>query len=303
MKIFIANESKQSLGGGWTFLRNFEKYGTRLGLEFIDVKISDELIRDGYGIESLMTDTICFISGATMVKRETIQKCKAVGMKIVLRVDNIPKNSRNRNTGTSRLFDYAQMADLVVYQSQWCKDYIGPWLKKDGPVIINGADHEIFNQEGMAQPKEGETQYLYAQYNRDEAKRWHEAWYDYILESRNHPSHLWIVGNFSPEQLEYNFDFFNGERFRYVGVLENPKDFAEFLRGTDEILLPYYNDACSNTMIEARLCGVKKIRHNGTGGNNEIMSCPLEELTAQRMAEKYMLEFQKLWPASSLPSS
>ena len=285
MKIFILNKSKQSIGGGWTFMRNFVKYAGRA--ETV-VASPDMMLSAGA--------KIFFIAGATMIEREDVEVAKKLGMKIVLRVDNIPRNSRNRNTGTSRLKDFAHMADLVVYQSKWAKEYIRPFLGKDGPVILNGADSEIFNMLEHAQPKEGHRQYLYAQYNRDETKQWHQAWYEYIVASRNWPNmaHLWIVGQFSPEQIEYNFDFFSGEQYRYVGVLEDPRDFAEYLRGTDVLLLPYFNDACSNTLIEARLCGVERIWHNGTGGNDEIMATPVPKLTAQHMADQYLKEFHKL---------
>lgn len=283
MKIHIANESKQGLGGGWTFLRNFTKYAAHQGVQFVGFNEKPDIF---------------FIAGATMVKRETVEEAKRLGMKIVLRIDNAPRNSRNRNTGTSRLRDFARMADLVVFQSEWALDYLGPWLEVDGPVIINGADEEIFNTTGPRQPKEALSnapQYLFAQYNRDETKRWHEAWYHFSRIWRMAKDrHLWIVGNFSPEQQEYNFDFFMGERYRYIGVLENPADFAEYLRGTDILLLPYYNDACSNTMIEARLCGVRDIRCNATGGNLEIMQAKLEHLTAAYMCERYIKEFEKI---------
>lgn len=287
MRIIIANESKQSLGGGWTFLRNFEKYAKLQGAQISN-------LGDAGHFPDRRND-IFFIPGATMVSREVVERAKHAGMKIVLRIDNIPRNSRNRNTGTSRLKDFAELADLVIYQSDWSKIYIGEWLKKDGPVIINGADHEIFNTTGSQRPKEGSPQFLFAQYNRDETKRWHEAWFEFQMAHRQWPdSHLWIVGNFSPEQIEYNFDFFNGEKFEYVGVLDNPSDFAEYLRSTDWMILPYYNDACSNTLIEARLCGVKKIHYGESGGNAQIMQTPLEELRADRMVEKYLLEFAKL---------
>ncbi len=293
MRIFIANESKQGLGGGWTFLRNFTKYADRAGLYVGHISSKENLVGVSAG-------DILFIAGATMVTRDLVVCAKHAGMKIVLRVDNAPRNSRNRNTGTSRLHDFADLADLVIYQSKWAKEYLGPWLssvdKSAGPVILNGADTDIFNTTGSAQPKEGKRQYLYAQYNRDETKQWHQAWYEYIIASRiwKDMAHLWIVGNFSPEQQEYNFDFFMGEKYTYVGVLQDPQDFAEYLRSTDVLLLPYYNDACSNTLIEARLCGVKKIVQNGTGGNDEIMEAKLEHLSAEYMVKRYMQEFEKL---------
>lgn len=289
MKIYIANESKQSLGGGFTFLRTFQKYASKSpDVEFVNWELAKKF-------KEYNEQVIFFISGATMVKREHVIEARDLGMKIVLRVDNIPRNSRNRNTGTSRLFDFAQLADLVIYQSEWAKNYIKPFIKKDGPVILNGADEEYFNIEGLRQPHEGSPQYLYMQYNRDETKRWHEAWYEYQMRQRQFPdAHLWIIGNFSEENLQYNFDFYMGEKFKYIGVLDNPADLAEYYRGTDTLLLPYYNDACSNTLIEARLCGVKNIVCNETGGNKEILEADVSKLTATYMTYLYLMELNKI---------
>lgn len=281
MKIHLANHSEQKIGGGWTFLNNFKKYLERLGAQLVPTDLGADII---------------FISGATMVDRNFVSKNKAQGKKIVLRVDNIPRNSRNRNTGTSRLFDIAQMADLVIYQSRWAKEYIEPFIKKDGPVILNGADTEIFNDHAPARPTDGSPQVLYTRFNRDETKRWDEAWYEYIHCQRLYPkAHLWIVGQFSPELVEYGFDFFQGERFEYLGVIDDPAMMAEIYRGASELLLPYYNDACSNTLIEYRLCrpaGV--VHHNDTGGTPEIMEAELSELTADHMTKRYLQELSKL---------
>ena len=282
MKIYIAQQSKQTLGGGWSFLRNFQKYARRRKIEFV------------HQIENC---DIYFIAGATMVTRPEVEHAKKLGKKIVLRVDNIPRNSRNRNTGTSRLYGFAQLADLVVYQSEWAKNYIEPFLKRDGVIIINGVDTEIFKPEGDAQPKDGNPQYLYVQYNRDETKQWHQAWYDYILKQRlEKDAHLKIVGNFSPENVEYNFDFFQGEKFRYIGILDSPEDMAEYYRGADYLLMPYFNDACSNTMIEALLCNCKVI-HNSSGGNVEIeehFKIDPKLLSAETMVDRYIVQFTNL---------
>lgn len=286
MRIFIPNESKQSIGGGWTFLRNFEKYAERQGAQIF---YGQEVPIDPQHLD------VMFIAGATMVHREVVEEAKKAGVKVVLRVDNAPRNSRNRNTGTSRLEDFAQMADLVIYQSEWARAYLSPWLGKDGPVILNGADEEIFNTTGTAQPKSGAPQFLYVRSSRDETKRWEEAWYEFSMASRLWElSHLWIMGPFSDEQRKYNFDFFMGEKFEYLGMLENPEDFAEYLRATDWLLLPYYNDACSNTLVEARLCGVEKIHYSNTGGTPEIMAAPLESLKASAMTANYLAELKKL---------
>lgn len=279
MRIHLPSHTKQALGGGWTFRRTFEKYA---GAEITTPDLADVIL----------------ISGATMAESSHIAAWRQQGKKIVLRVDNIPRNSRNRNTGTSRLKAYAQVADLVVFQSEWARRYISPFLGVDGPVILNGADPEIFTPKGPHAPRHTEgvgRQFLYAQYNRDETKQWHQAWYRYIQEHRKDPgNHLRIVGQFSPEQVEYNFDFFCGERFQYVGVVDQPEAMADIYRATDVLLLPYFNDACSNTLVEALLCGVQDIWQNGTGGNEEIMqeaTCgtgPGSKLRADVMAQAYI---------------
>lgn len=285
MRIHLANFSQQKIGGGWTFLNTFCKYGIKAGAEMLT------------GPHEQKKGDVFFISGATMVERAAVYDALQAGMKIVLRVDNIPRNSRNRNTGTSRLKEFAGLADLVIYQSNFSKDYVGGWLKKDGPVIINGADTEVFNPGGSARPKDGQPQFLFTQYNRDETKRWHEAWFEFIMQSRRTPeSHLWIVGNFSPENLEYKFDFFAGEKHEYLGAFENPEDMAEVMRGADFLYLPYYNDACSQTLVEFLNCGktASQVLCNQTGGNPDILQASPEQLTASYMTERYLAEIAKI---------
>lgn len=268
MRIYLANKSEQKIGGGFTFLRNYAKYS----------KLVTESYEDA---------DVFMVSGATMIPKEDIEKAKQDGKKIVLRVDNIPRNSRNRNTGTSRLKKYSDIADLVIYQSEWARAYIIQFLKKDGPVILNGADTDIFNKEGPKIATDGSPQYLYARFNRDETKRWEEAWYHYqLIQKENPEAFLWIVGQFSDEQRSCGFDFFREEKYRYWGIL-NEESMAMAMRSCDRILIPYWNDACSNTLIEAILCGADPVflESGYTGGAPEIMCA--EDLSASRMAREY----------------
>ena len=79
MKIHLANDSKQlSLGGGWTFIENLKE---SMKLINADVEFTDYANSDIY-----------FVSGASMVTRDSIKLAKKDGKKIVLRVDNIPRN-------------------------------------------------------------------------------------------------------------------------------------------------------------------------------------------------------------------
>lgn len=279
MKIYFANQSKQTIGGGWTFLDNLKK-----GLKTIDPNIifSDDI----------KNSDIYFISGATMVLREEVLSAKSLNKKIILRVDNIPKNSSNRNTGTSRLKDFAELADLIIYQSEWAREYIGSWLNKKGEVIMNGADMSIFNPIGEKIPKEGKRQYLYIRSSRNESKRWEEAWFYYqLIHRKNKNSNLWIVGQFSDELINYNFDFFNNEKFHFWGNVDH-NQMAIIMRSADVLLIPYYNDACSNTLLEGLASGlmIDTIDSGRTGGAPEILKYFFENRrvpTIEEMAKHY----------------
>ena len=85
------------MGGGWSFMGNFAK------------AMKDNLT-------NYEDADIYFVTSASMVERDEVQKAKNDGKKIVLRCDNIIRNSRNRNTGMSRMKDMAEMADLVGLQ-------------------------------------------------------------------------------------------------------------------------------------------------------------------------------------------
>ena len=279
MKIVIPNDSQQTIGGGWSFRNNLTKGVRKIGSAEIVEKIEDA--------------DIVLIAGATMVSRDTVGMANALGKKIVLRIDNIPRNSRNRNTGTSRLRDFAAAAHAIVYQSQWAKNYIMPFVGKDGPIIYNGIDTNIFNEgiigagnvfiPGDKHNFGGDPTYLYSRYNRDETKRWEEAWYEYqMIQREQTKAKLVIVGNFSPEQIEYNFDFFFGEHFEYLGIADNEEEMAKIYRGCDYFLAVYYNDCYSNTYQEALACGCELWKPNLSGGTEELIRngpIPLEKMT------------------------
>lgn len=279
MKIYIANQSKQKIGGGWSFIYYFSTYAKDY---LSDYENSD----------------IYFISGATMVQREDVFKAKECGKRIILRIDNIPKNSRNRNSGTGRLYDIAQMADLVIYQSQWAQDYVGYFTHKNGPVIYNGVDINIFKPIGPKWPSKAKKVYLYSRYNRDESKRLEEAFYYYHMVWRKEKdSELWIMGQFSPEIVSSNFDFFMNEPIKWLGCITELEQIAMFYRGADVLLYPYFNDACSNTLIEAICCGmeIETCLSGNTGGSKEILKLGKDyDWSAQRMVNEYIDQFKKI---------
>lgn len=271
MKIHIANITDK-IGGGWVQARYLGE-----GLNHVPYEEAD----------------IYFVVGATQAERHEVEQAKQDGKKIVLRVDNILRNSANRSTGMTRLKDFSDMADLVIYQSHWAKSFLYDFTKRDGAVILNGVDTSIFNTEGRT--SEDET-YLYSRTSRDENKGWLASWYWYV-EHAKPESRLDIIGKFSGENQEHNFDFYNNETYRFYGQVRQPE---VFFKKNKYFLYSYLNDAMSNTLIEALHSGCEIINIYGmldTGGAPEIMiawETDKNILTKEYMVEQYRLELSRL---------
>lgn len=281
LKVYVPNNSKQSIGGGWTFLRNLHK-GLARQVEFC--------------AEWHQADVV-LITGATMTSREEITQAKAAGKKVVFRIDNMPKDSRNRGTAFSRMYDFAVMADHIVFQSEWAKDYVGWWLKERGidvdsksSIIYNGVDPEYFFEKSNAKDP---NQYLFVHYNRDENKRAPEAFYLFHQAFRlNKEAKLLLIGQFSPELNEYNFDFFAGEKVNYAGVIADPGTLGDIMRQSKYLLFPAYADAAPNTVLEALACGCEIVGVNPLGGSQEMLA--LKGRTIHTMGSEYLGLFNKL---------
>jgi len=275
-KIHIAKYEPNRLGGGWTWAREFAKgLGGRLG--------------------SYEESQVYVIPSPSMVEREEVNRAKADGKFIILRLDNIIRNSRNRNTGMSRMKDFALMADVVVYQSEFAKDLLAGWVvPKQWAVIHNGCDLSIFNDSNRHESPV--QRFLYSRFNRDETKNWEMARYIYEREYRlEQDSLLTIIGQFSDELREYNFDFYRNEKFQYLGVVQDPRALADIYKNTDQLIYTYFNDACSNTLIEALCCGCEILdpyNMANTGGSYEIMQMFDEHgahyFDSNRMVKEYL---------------
>ena len=229
---------------------------------------------DHHVVDSLSKADIAIVSGATMVTRETIAEVKNRGVKLVVRIDNIPRNSRNRNTGTSRLYDFSQAADAIVFQSKWSQIYLEPFIKKSGTVIYNGVDTDIFNQKDITRTQDDPV-YLYSRFSKDPTKNWWEAWYKYQFVHRENPkSQLWIVGQIPQdmaETIEYNWDFYMGEVVTHFGVIEDQQRMAKMYKAANYLMATYFIDCYSNTYLEAAMCACELFSPNMSGGTPELI--------------------------------
>jgi glycosyltransferase involved in cell wall biosynthesis len=276
VRIYIAHSEDDKLGGGWSWIANAKK------------ALAEHL-------SSYEEANIYLIPSPSICSKEEVDQAQADGKKIVLRIDNIVRNSRNRNSGMSRMKRFAEQSDLIIYQSEFArvlfKDFIG-----DGEVILNACDTDIFHDKGRQESTT--AKYIYSRVNRDETKNWEMARFTYQIESANRDGDtlLHLVGQFSPELVEYNFDFYLGEDYKYWGTITDPNTMAALYRDSDYLIFTFWNDACSNTLIEALCCGcniVDPYNMLETGGSSEIYHMfedhgGAEYFGLKRMREEYL---------------
>ena len=108
--------------------------------------------------------------------------------------------------------------------------------------------------------------YLYVRQNDDESKQPHMA-FSKFREISSTDDTLVIVGKFPVNLQEWNFDL-GDRKVEYQGELPHEK-MPGLYQSCDYLLYSYFNDACSNVLNEALLCGLEIVDCYGmtdTGG-------------------------------------
>lgn len=272
VKVYIEYNSKMSLGGGFTFVRNFKK-ALKDKVQFVDNWKDCDII---------------FIFGITAIDKGRVYEAINAGKKLVLRVDNIPRKSRNkRQSPAERLAEFGSKADMVVYQSQWCKEFAGYFIKNENNIIINnGVDTDIFNTKDRN--SDGNT-YLYCDYNPNPNKRIEEALYWFELEWRkNNKAKLYIVGNapsIYKDNPDYNWDLNVPAEVKYIGVQDNPQGVANVMKECDYLLYPAFAEAYPNTLLEAMACGLEPVCVSQEGGAREVVGNSISKERSKKMIQ------------------
>jgi len=282
MKIYIPNVSNTKIGGGWSFLRNLIK-GLGERVDFVDKWEDCDIV---------------FVFGITTINKPELHVAVRAGKKLVLRVDNIPRKSRNkRQSPAERLTEFGGVADCVVYQSNWAKKYAGYFIKNDNEIVINnGVDTEIFNKNDR---ESDGNEYLYIDYNPNPNKRLDEAIYIFdMIWRKNNDAFLTLAGNMPKmytENSEFNWDLPVPATVQYHGITDTPEETAELMKRCDYIIYPSFAEAYPNTLLEAIACGLKTIGICAEGGAVEVLHNSENGVkTIQEMANEYLNIFKQL---------
>jgi len=300
MKILISHKlEKGSIGGMTRFHENlingFSNY-------YPDVRFTYDRNCTNYDILFILTPT-------SIDSFDFIDNAKKLGKKIVLRIDNLCKPSRNkRYRPFEKMVRLATLADQVIYQSDWARTYIA-WGKmpSKGTVILNGVNEDVFKKEGKARDLTGGKAYgdifLVLTSSSDPCKRLHESLaifeheYRKASEGGTKPVKLIVAGRLPDEyhvrKMQSNWDFVRGEESEYIGELHSSQEVARVMRGCTQLLFPSFNDAAPNTVLEARACGLNTLI-SLSGGSPQMNSIPLHKIGLSYMCTNYYQEFDKL---------
>lgn len=279
VKIFVPNISNTSIGGGFTFKTNFVK-ALNGKVQFVDRWQDCDVV---------------FVFSITTIDKGELHEAIRAGKKLVLRVDNIPRKSRNkRQSPAERLAEFGKLG-MVIYQSEWAKEYAG-YFAGDGVVIYNGVDTDIFNEKNRN--SDGKT-FLYADYNPNPNKRFDEALYWFDMSWREDNSvHLIIAGNVPRiylENPEFNWDVPTNGKIEYVGIKQTLEEMAELYKKCDYLLYPSFAEACPNVISEAMACGLEVVGTSLIGGTVEVMEKHKDKpYTIQEMGEEYLRVFEEV---------
>jgi len=289
MKIYIPNVDLNKIGGGWTFTRNF-------------IDLASE-----YMVDNIHDADIMFVTGATLVKRLEIDFAKKYNKKVVLRVDGIPEDWRNRGTGWSRLRDFGQLADLVVFQSHFTQKTTGRLIGRasDGVVIYNGVDTRTFHENSAMDIRSLHRDVLYINYRKGENnKRVEEVIERFRIHKLDHVKDtITFVGNYPKKQFLWdgkNWDFGlldqeKGTDWLYVGIISDRVELATIMRGHKYIAFPSFADPCPNTLIEAMSCGCEPLWLNDYGGQHDIVTMWKNiDWSRERMVSEYLDAFSSI---------
>jgi len=286
INLFDVPDNDKKIGGGWTFLRNFQK-----GIS--DVKHA--LNNNGYDVS--------MACAPTMVSRDRWDAAKIKPR--VLRADGVPEDCRNRGTGWPRMRDYGKEADLVIYQSQFSKQTTGRLMKRDGLVISNGVDTSIFTNKGQKEKSFGSPSVVFVHFRSDPNKRFQEVIERFRQYKIEHPkAAITFIGDYPKQQIKWHpkkldfgmLDLVEGKDWRYLGVVRNRSKLAQILRSCDYIAYPSFADPCPNTLVEAMACGAKPLWPNEYGSTIEIMDLFKNgyDFSLKNMVIKYIKCFRDL---------
>lgn len=238
----------RSMGGMYTFLRNFRAY-----LSAKNISITDD-ITDEYNV--LFVNS--FMVGFKAVFRAKRRMPKLV---VVHRVDGSTRDYGRYDDADKRQARLNLLSDLTIFQSAYSKYSTRQKYKviaQDGPIIYNPVDTQLFCSEGPHQPLPGTIRVYNASFSTNLKKG---TWQISTLAEANPDIDFILCGQY-PELPDL-------PNIHKLGHLQH-KDLSSVIRSCDVALHLAVNDPCPNVVLEALASGLP-VLYKDSGGSPELV--------------------------------
>ncbi len=237
-------------GGGHQFLRAFIRQAEARGLWVENNRIS-------------RTTRACLFNSFNFDEKR-LRLLKRDSILYVHRVDGPIDVYRGRDDGVDkRIHAISQLvAEKTIFQSRYSLEkHLELGMKFRNPVVIlNAADPEIFHPRGRIG------------FRRDRKVRLIAASWSNNL-NKGAPVYQWLDEHLDWERFEFTFVGQSPIAFKNIKMIPAVDSYklARLLREYDIYLTASRNDPCSNSLIEALVCGLPSI-YLQSGGHPEIVN-------------------------------
>lgn len=171
-------------------------------------------------------------------------------------------------------------ADATVFQTEYCKSLYVHGVKtifgfewplniKNGIVIYNGVDRDIFNETGPRKDLKGKYKIFHVSTSSMARKGLGNVLeFAYLL--KNNPEiQFYLVGR-QVEDPVYGYEIKKFPNVHYLGHTNDRYELASFYRSGDVLLYPTINDCSPNVILESMSCGMPVVAAN-SGGSPELI--------------------------------
>lgn len=254
-RIYINFKKSSKIGGPQTFMKNLQNEFNSLGYSYTS---------------NLLFANAIFFPISTKLKK--IKIIKALGGKVIQRLDGIYTSPETIHANENIQYIYNRYSDHVIFQSEYSRKQVFSMFggKDSGnyDIVFNGANEKIFSAKNN-HSIDGRIRLISTANFRKRSmiKPIIEACNS--LEQRGYPVTLTLVGPINFAGCEDILHDINNSRIIEHKIIHDQFEIADCLRQSHIFLYSFLNAPCPNSIIEAISCGLPVVGFD-SGSMNEL---------------------------------
>lgn len=176
-----------------------------------------------------------------------------------------------------------RLAHATVFQTRYCRSlytkgvktifgFEHPYEIRNGHLIMNGVDTEVFNHKGDKFKLEGKIKIFHVATTGMTRKGLGKVLEYANILKENPDIHFYLIGKQEQDPV-FGGDIEKFGNVTKIGHINDRYLLAKYYRSGDILLYPTINDCSSNVILEAMSCGMPVIAAN-SGGSPELIMKP-----------------------------